>query len=94
MLLPVLIVFLAIVAVVPSIACAAGSWTAQASGTSESLYSVKFVDAIHGWAVGGGQKEEDDGVVLTTSDGGLHWTQQVSGTTILTSVAFSDASHG
>ena len=88
-LLPVLMVFLAIVAVVPSIACAGGSWTAQASGTEQDLYSVAFTDVNHGWAVGYA------GTILATADGGVHWMPQTVGANVnLSSVAFTDAAYG
>jgi photosystem II stability/assembly factor-like uncharacterized protein len=53
------------------------------------LRSVHFSDATHGWAVG------DNGTILATTDGGAHWTAQVSGTTNeLKGVGFPDATHG
>ncbi len=61
------------------------TWQPQASGTTESLASVDFVDASHGWAVGGQNWAEDDftvpgatftGVILATTDGGVTWTSQ------------------
>ena len=65
------------------------TWSAQSSGTSESLYDVAFTDATHGWAVGEG------GTILATSDGGATWSAQSSGSsTWLHGVAFSDATHG
>jgi photosystem II stability/assembly factor-like uncharacterized protein len=45
--------------------------------------------ALRAWAVGAG------GVILATSDGGVHWIAQHSGTTdTLNGVAFADAQHG
>lgn len=89
MLLPVLMVFSAVVVAAPSIACAAGSWTAQRSGTTNYLTSVKFIDATHGWTVGYG------GVIVATTDGGAHWTVQPSGTaSTLNAVTFVDVTHG
>jgi photosystem II stability/assembly factor-like uncharacterized protein len=43
------------------------TWTEQDSGTTENLYAVHFVDALHGAAVG------RRGTVVVTSDGGAHW---------------------
>ncbi|OIP41039.1 hypothetical protein AUJ95_03885 [Candidatus Desantisbacteria bacterium CG2_30_40_21] len=39
----------------------AGIWSVQESGTTTDLFSVHFVDANNGWAVG------DDGLILHTS---------------------------
>ena len=55
--------------------CAAASaytWTAQTSGTRETLLGVHFIDARHGWAVG------YHGAILHTTNGGLNWEAQVS----------------
>ena len=66
-----------------------GTWTELASGTTENLRDVAFVDDMHGWVVG------DNGIILRTTDGGLSWEPQVSGTTgRLGSVAFLDAANG
>ncbi|MBE9519066.1 MAG: T9SS type A sorting domain-containing protein [Bacteroidetes bacterium] len=51
------------------------SWTAQASGTTEWLNDVQFVDNMHGWAVG------NNGTIVATVDGGDNWTAQTSGYT-------------
>jgi photosystem II stability/assembly factor-like uncharacterized protein len=70
------------------------TWKPQTSGTTLPLKDVTFVDETHGCAVGGADKP----VVLTTSDGGLHWTSR--DTSAMTSgrpfeaVSFPDASHG
>jgi len=40
------------------------TWTAQSSGTTESLTGVVFVDAKHGWVVG------SSGTILATTNGG------------------------
>ena len=57
--------------------------------TANELFAVDFVDATHGWEVGGG------GVILSTADGGTTWKEQVSGTGAnLTGVHFVDAGHG
>ena len=62
-----------------------GGWRAQnasAAGSSASLGSVTFVDAEHGWALGGSFSEGYSGytpVILSTSDGGATWHAQDSG---------------
>jgi len=56
---------------------------------SLALSGVSFVDASNGWVVG------DLGTILHTSDGGVTWTEQSSGTTNwLTKVSFTDTSNG
>ena len=58
------------------------------------LDSVFFLDAKHGWAVGE-DYESNEGVILATSDGGIHWQMQQSRTDeTLLGVAFPDATHG
>jgi photosystem II stability/assembly factor-like uncharacterized protein len=68
-------------------ACTRRTWTAQNSGTTQNLWSVAFVNASRGWAVG------NTGTILATTNGGGTWTAQSSGTTAQ-SVAFVDASRG
>jgi len=54
-----------------------------------TLNYVDFVDSNNGWVVG------YSGVILRTSDGGVHWTKQNSGTTkILNAVRFINANVG
>jgi photosystem II stability/assembly factor-like uncharacterized protein len=66
-----------------------GTWSPQASGTTNHLRGVSFPDATHGWAVG------DNGTIVATSDGGATWIPQASGTTSnLRAVSFPDATHG
>jgi photosystem II stability/assembly factor-like uncharacterized protein len=61
----------------------------QTSGTTNPLYSVSFVDANTGTAVG------DSGTILRTADGSTSWTRQTSGTTNhLIGVSFVDANTG
>jgi len=56
---------------------------------SDRLSSVCFVDATHGWAVGG------LGTILHTKDGGSTWSEQTSGTNfVLEDVVFLDRKHG
>ena len=68
---------------------APGVWSAQNSGTTQTLLDVAFVDTKNGWAVG------SNGTVLHTSDGGLAWEAQDSGTRLkLNSVTFASATQG
>jgi photosystem II stability/assembly factor-like uncharacterized protein len=53
-----------------------GSWQQAAVPVSVDLTAVQFPDSSHGWAVGHG------GVVLSSSDGGLHWSRQLDGRAI------------
>ena len=70
-------------------ASSGSGWVNQTSGTTASLSGVCFVDASHGWVVGG------SGAILVTANGGATWTAQSSGMTkSLNDVSFSDASHG
>ena len=65
------------------------SWQPQTSNTTERLWSVGFVDAQRGWAVG------ENGTILATADGGASWQPQTSNTTKrLPSVGFVDAQRG
>lgn len=62
---------------------------AQASGTTQHLWSIAAADASHAWAVGLG------GTILSTEDGGASWSVQASGTANnLIDVACRDARHG
>ena len=71
-------------------------WRVEKTGTKVGLYSVAFVDADDGWAVGFTLYRRMAGIILHTSDGGVSWTEQKSGTKgfLLDGVAFADASHG
>ena len=51
------------------------TWTEQASGTTEWLNDIHFVDNLTGWAVG------NNGAIVATVDGGVTWATQTSGTT-------------
>lgn len=53
------------------------SWNQLNSGTTESLYSVHFVNGNVGWAVG------NNSTILKTSDGGANWTPQTAPFSIL-----------
>ena len=63
-----------------------GMWQLQSNvPTLENLSSVYFPNVNEGWAVGG------EGTILNTTDGGITWTSQTSGTeAFLHSVAFID----
>jgi photosystem II stability/assembly factor-like uncharacterized protein len=91
-LLAALLVFMLVFAVAPVQALAAEIvWTKQNSGmtTLQTLLDVHFIDANTGWVVGYG------GTILKTTNGGVTWTPQVSGTTAkLNAVDFYDANHG
>ena len=57
--------------------------------TVNTLRDVDFVNATTGWAVGGFE------VITRTTDGGINWTTQTSGTTnYLTGVSFTDSENG
>ncbi len=57
-------------------------WNPTASATDANLEAVCFVDADHGWAVGGQPRDArlaicgGMGVILSTSDGGRSWQTQ------------------
>jgi photosystem II stability/assembly factor-like uncharacterized protein len=46
----------------------------QGAAGAVDLYSVLFTDADYGWIVG------DNGLVLSTTNGGISWSEQASGT--------------
>ncbi|OFZ03986.1 MAG: hypothetical protein A2491_07195 [Bacteroidetes bacterium RIFOXYC12_FULL_35_7] len=61
----------------------------QASGTTNGLFSVYFIDANMGYVVG------DNGIILNTNNASADWTVQTSNTTYsLYSVYFTDANTG
>ncbi|MEW6128691.1 MAG: C25 family cysteine peptidase [Acidobacteriota bacterium] len=65
------------------------TFTAQTSGTTNTLNGIFMLDANTGWTVGNG------GVILKTTNGGTNWNAQTSGTTTnLRSVHFADANNG
>lgn len=47
--------------------------TKHISSSSENLYSMKFIDAMNGWAVG--DSATNKGLALKTTDGGNNWQQ-------------------
>jgi photosystem II stability/assembly factor-like uncharacterized protein len=65
------------------------NWTAQASGTSSTLFGARFLDSTHGWIVGA------NGLILATSNGSS-WAPQAMVGTIqsLRSVFFTDPQNG
>lgn len=70
-------------------ACGDKSRTQMQLGTTSDLYSVTFVDARQGWAVG------ERGTILHTDDAGVHWMKQASGTDrALLGVDFVDERRG
>lgn len=61
------------------------NWTQQTSGTTEQLNGCFFINANNGWVVG------NNGIILTTINGGLNWTPQTSGVSYdLNAVYFVD----
>lgn len=65
-------------------------WQKQASfPTGQTLNDVHMISATEGWAVGG------YGVIIHTTDGGITWERQTSGTyETLNAVYFADALNG
>lgn len=51
------------------------TWTKPASGTTNELYTVFFINSTVGWIAG------DGGKILKSTDGGTTWTPQISGKT-------------
>ncbi|UCH09142.1 MAG: T9SS type A sorting domain-containing protein [Fidelibacterota bacterium] len=52
------------------------TWDTVGIYDAHSLKDVHFVDEQHGWAVG--EEEDDEGVILGSSDGGASWVVQKS----------------
>jgi photosystem II stability/assembly factor-like uncharacterized protein len=64
-------------------------WIMQNSGTQLNLNSIFFIDSNTGWAVG------DEGIILTTTNGGSDWITQPGATTDnLYSVHFENSNVG
>ena len=63
-------------------------WRQIESGTGAHLYGVHFVDAKHGWAVG------TAGIILSTTNGGMHWTAASVAKETLTQVSFTTPNNG
>ena len=78
------------------------TWATQQSSSRDGyggLYSVSFIDAKHGWGVGGaGGEQSGSPVLIGTSDGGVTWSNEsppeVATNSFLESVRFIDATHG
>lgn len=67
----------------------AQSWVPQASGTTNALFGLYFINESQGWVVGEG------GTIRTTTDGGATWTGQTSGVTnSLTTAYFVSETQG
>ncbi|MEK6288953.1 MAG: YCF48-related protein [Acidobacteriota bacterium] len=64
----------------------------------EQIDQIRFIDSSHGWAWGGGRKDEfaeQPGILLTTIDGGRNWNEIAYPFDQTTSaVFFLDAEHG
>ena len=72
------------------------TWSAYPSGQTVDLYSISFVDANHGWAVGNATFPGGP-VIVATTDGGVTWTRQgapAGFSQVLYSVKFKDTQHG
>ena len=64
-------------------------WLVMNSGTTQSLFGVKFIDALTGYACG------NAGAIVRTTEGGDNWSTQTSPLNeILTDVWFTNASTG
>jgi Photosynthesis system II assembly factor YCF48 len=57
------------------------------AGSPGELFATQFVSATQGWVVG-------QDAILATTDGGAHWTTQLSGQLNLTSVDFVNGQDG
>ncbi|MFH1896911.1 MAG: YCF48-related protein [Candidatus Desantisbacteria bacterium] len=83
------VLILIVITVLSARVVLAGSWSVQNSGTTTDLFSVCFVDANNGWAVG------NDGLILHTSNGGIIWeVQESKSIRPLFSVCFVDQKNG
>ena len=68
---------------------AAGSWQRQRTSSLSWLHSVFFLDQNRGWAVG------SRGALLSTTDGGTHWTSLVHPTEdTIREIYFADDRNG
>jgi photosystem II stability/assembly factor-like uncharacterized protein len=69
-------------------ASAADDWTLLLDRPATAKYNdIVFVDALHGWVVGGG-------AILATTDGGQTWTEQATGLGTMRSIDFLDGKRG
>jgi photosystem II stability/assembly factor-like uncharacterized protein len=79
----------AILFVIPFNGITQTSWTAQTSGTTDTLFAVQFLDVNNGYA-GGSQ-----GTMLKTTDGGTNWTDiSISSVNPVNDIYFTDNSTG
>ncbi|MBN1349274.1 Ig-like domain-containing protein [candidate division KSB1 bacterium] len=71
------------------------NWIWQSSPVTDDLYSVCFIDADTGWAVGGDTPLAGHyGFILFTDDGGVNWEIQDETTRTLHDVFFIDGNIG
>jgi photosystem II stability/assembly factor-like uncharacterized protein len=72
------------------------SWHEQSFPSGEGeLYSVSFVTADRGWALGNGTGDVSGAIVLATTDGGATWSpQSLATSSYLSGATFVDAAHG
>lgn len=72
-----------------------GGATWSFSRVEGSWWGIAFADARNGWLVGGGRDPAGlDEVIMHTSDGGIHWTEQLAPQKVsLQSVAAVDSGH-
>jgi len=61
-----------------------GNWTRQPSGVTVDLHSIFFRDAQTGWIVG--ERQDVNGTILQTTNGGVTWTPVVFNVTDLYSI--------
>jgi photosystem II stability/assembly factor-like uncharacterized protein len=86
--------------------CEPGIWRSTDRGTSwervssAPVIALSFGDPDHGWAItsSGAVAGGDESVLLSTSDGGRHWTQRATPcppwTGAPAAITFPDATHG
>ena len=72
----------------------AAAWSAVERAGSLDLFSVDFVDAAQGWAVGDIDPRGVGGAVYQTIDGGRHWAPLAARMEVSTSVRFIDRHTG
>lgn len=78
----------------PAFSAPAADWQRQEPvPTSYTFRDVDMVSATQGWTVAS-PVTGDDGIVLTTTDGGVSWSRQGGTFRQLLTVSFSDALHG
>ncbi len=78
-----------LVLLLPFTTLAQATWTQQASGTTENLRAVQFLDANNGYACG------DAGIVLKTTNGGTTWASvKIATTTPVNDIYFANVNEG